>query len=223
MRPVSSYGFEFHNRTSADDGGTSHISVVDGDGLAVSMTTTMNLYFGSLVMSDDGILLNNDMDDFSRPDTPNAFGYMPSAANFIRGSKRPLSSMSPLIVEDIHSRALRLVTGAAGGSRIITANILTAYSFLSHGGQKPLQEVIAQPRWHDQLLPPTTAFEYPISSLPHFPGFDNATALALEKYGRNVSWIDPLHSAEQGIAFLDDGTHVTAAEIRQTSARGAAM
>ncbi len=100
--------------------GTTHASIVDASGLAVAVTSTVNLYFGSFVMS-AGIILNDQMDDFSSPDRSNSFGYPPSVPNFIAPGKRPLSSMTPAIVE--RDGRLRLVLGGSGGSRIITGVI----------------------------------------------------------------------------------------------------
>jgi len=205
------------------DAGTSHISVVDANGMAVSMTTTNNLYFGSLVLTPDGILLNNDMDDFSRPDTPNAFGYAPMPANYIHSGKRPMSSMAPAIVESLRTGELELVTGSAGGSRIITANILSVIGYLTQRGERDLQRVFDRPRWHHQLLPPEAIFEYPVPILPRRIAYDNATVGALAQLGHNVSWIEPGHSAAQGIELRTDGTMHAAAELRQITARGAAI
>jgi gamma-glutamyltranspeptidase len=94
--------------------------MVDESGLAVAVTSTVNLYFGSLVMA-GGIVLNDEMDDFSSPDRSNSFGYPPSVPNFIAPGKRPLSSMTPTIAE--RNGKLRLVLGGSGGSRIITGVI----------------------------------------------------------------------------------------------------
>ncbi|KAF9502570.1 hypothetical protein BS47DRAFT_1403463, partial [Hydnum rufescens UP504] len=103
--------------------GTSHLVTADEDGLVVSLTSTINLYFGSLVMvPETGVILNNEMDDFSSPGSPNAFGYIATPANYIAPGKRPLSSISPLIAEDAEGNFV-FATGAAGGSAIITANL----------------------------------------------------------------------------------------------------
>ena len=111
-----------------EDGGTSHLSVVDAERNAVAMTTTVNTGFGSQIVSSTGIVLNNEMDDFSTPGVPNVYGLAPSEANFIRPGKRPLSSMSPTIVLQPgldgaggEAPRVRAVVGASGGPRIITA------------------------------------------------------------------------------------------------------
>lgn len=147
-----------------DDWGTSHLSIVDKDRNAVAFTSTVNLEFGSGVLSPStGILLNDEMDDFATPGRPNGFGLAPAEANYIFPGKRPLSSMSPTLMfhtegenesssyhgtKDIGK--LFLVGGASGGPRIITA---TLQFILNHAmvGQS-LQESIASPRVHNQLL-----------------------------------------------------------------------
>lgn len=166
----------YYNPTYEDAGeshGTSHINAVDASGMAVGITTPINLWFGSLVMTPDGILLNDDMDDFSTPGTSNMFGYKPSPANYIAPHKRPLSSMSPLLVEALPSGETVLLAGSAGGSRIITANLQMAYSYLSSGGRVDMQEVIDRPRWHHQLMPAETFFEYALPEIPEMRGYDN--------------------------------------------------
>lgn len=169
--PVSYYNPALED--SGEDHGTSHINAVDASGMAVSITTTVNLWWGSAVQTEDGILLNDDMDDFSTPGTPNQFGYEPSRANYIEPGKRPLSSMSPMMVEDLHTGELKLIAGSAGGSRIITANLQMVYSYLSSDGRVSMQEVIDRPRWHNQLLPDVTYYEYHSPNVPSLPGFNN--------------------------------------------------
>jgi len=95
--------------------------------------------------------MNNEMNDFSVPNVSNAFGYSPSPANFIRPGKRPLSSMSPTIVEYLENSTFHLATGAAGGSRIITSTIQSLWRTLDL--KENLEQAIASPRFHDQLSP----------------------------------------------------------------------
>ena len=131
---------------------TTHYSVVDEDGLAVSVTTTLNGGFGSLVVVDGaGFFLNNEMDDFtSAPGVPNMFGLVQGEANAIEPGKRMLSSMTPTIVEDPEGR-LMLVVGSPGGPRIITAVFETILNVIDHG--MDVQEAVAAPRVHHQWLP----------------------------------------------------------------------
>ena len=131
---------------------TTHLSVVDDDGFAVSLTTTLNGAYGSLVsVPGAGFLLNNEMDDFSaKPGTPNMFGLVGAEANAIAPGKRMLSSMTPTIVEDPEGR-LRLVAGSPGGGRIITTVFQVVTNVLDHG--LDVQAAVAAPRVHHQWLP----------------------------------------------------------------------
>lgn len=133
------------------DGGTSHVSVVDPFGGAVAMTETINLSFGSLVGVDAfGFMLNNEMDDFTtRRGKPNAFGLMQSDRNLPMPGKRPLSSMSPTIVLDSEGRVLA-VAGASGGPRIISG---TMQALLYTLGGMDAYPAVASPRIHHQWLP----------------------------------------------------------------------
>ena len=131
---------------------TTHYSVVDADGLAVSTTTTLNGGYGSLeVVGGAGFFLNNEMDDFtSAPGVPNMFGLVQGEANAIAPGKRMLSSMTPTVVEDPEGR-LMLVVGSPGGPRIITAVFETILNVIDHG--MDVQEAVAAPRVHHQWLP----------------------------------------------------------------------
>lgn len=109
--------------TVLTDSGTSQLAALDDDGLSITLTTTVNLFWGSQIMTSDGIILNDELDDFSSPGLTNAFGYTPSSVNFIRPFKRPLSSISPVIIEDLATNKTTHAFGSAGGSHIVTANM----------------------------------------------------------------------------------------------------
>ena len=131
---------------------TTHYSVVDADGMAVSTTTTLNGAFGSgLVVGGAGFFLNNEMDDFAAaPGVPNMFGLVGSEANAVAPGKRMLSSMTPTIVESPDGRLL-LVVGSPGGGRIITAVFEAILNVVDHG--MTASEAVAAPRVHHQHLP----------------------------------------------------------------------
>ncbi|MFX0556888.1 gamma-glutamyltransferase [Maribacter sp. CXY002] len=136
---------------------TTHYSIVDAEGNAVSATTTLNGAYGSKLYADElGFFLNNEMDDFSaKPGVPNMFGLIGAEANSIAPEKRMLSSMTPTIVEK--EGKLWLVVGTPGGSTIITAvaqTILNTYEF-----DMSMQEAVNAPRFHHQWLPDLVIFE----------------------------------------------------------------
>jgi len=132
------------------DHGTSHTSVVDKDGIVVSLTSTVNLVFGSQVLDPEtGIILNNEMDDFSTPGVPNAFGLWPSPYNYPAPGKRPLSSIAPTILEN-HDGSFYIALGGSGGSRIFPA-VLQVLLNLELG--LDLSAAIEYGRVHDQLYP----------------------------------------------------------------------
>ncbi|KAL1536687.1 glutathione hydrolase 1-like [Salvia divinorum] len=136
------------------DHGTSHISIVDGQRNAVSMTTTINSYFGSKFMSPTtGIILNNEMDDFSVPEDNTS--SPPSPANFIHPGKRPLSSMTPTII--LKSGKLRAVVGASGGAMIIAGTTEVLVNYVARG-MDPLSSVLA-PRSYHELIPNVLQYE----------------------------------------------------------------
>ncbi len=136
---------------------TTHYSIVDDEGNAVSVTTTLNGAYGSKLYSDElGFFLNNEMDDFSaKPGVPNMFGLIGAEANSIAPEKRMLSSMTPTIVEK--DGKLWMVVGTPGGSTIITAvaqTILNSYEF-----DMSMQDAVNAPRFHHQWLPDMVIFE----------------------------------------------------------------
>src|SRR5205807_4606144 len=130
---------------------TTHFSVLDRDGNAVSNTYTLNFSYGvGLVVDGTGILLNNELDDFAaKPGAPNAYGLVGGDANAPGPGKRPLSSMSPTIV--CRDGRVMLVTGTPGGSRIITTVLQVILNVVDH--QMNIAEAVAAPRIHHQWLP----------------------------------------------------------------------
>ena len=130
---------------------TTHYSVVDAEGNAVAVTTTINDWFGSRVTADGlGFLLNDEMDDFSaKPGVPNSDGLIQGAANAIGPGKRPLSSMTPTIV--VHDRKTVMVLGSPGSSKIITTVANVLMGVIDYGMN--LQEAVDAPRFHHQWLP----------------------------------------------------------------------
>ncbi|MFT6699240.1 MAG: gamma-glutamyltranspeptidase/glutathione hydrolase [Porticoccaceae bacterium] len=155
---------------------TTHYSIVDQFGNAVSVTTTLNTGYGSKVLvKGAGFFLNNEMDDFSaKPGVPNVYGLLGSEANSIAPEKRMLSSMTPTIVE--HNGKLKMVIGTPGGSTIITSvlqNILNVVDY-----NMGMQESVNKPRFHHQWLPDIIRME------PN--GFDNKTKVKLDSLGYKI-------------------------------------
>ena len=154
---------------------TTHFSILDGNGMAVSNTYTLNFSFGSgIVVEGTGVLLNNEMDDFSaKPGSPNAYGLIGGSANSIAPKKRMLSSMSPTIVRKDQKPIL--ITGSPGGSKIITTVVEVIQNVLDH--KLGLEQAVSAPRVHHQWLPDQLEVE---------PGFDPKTAQALKDKGYQV-------------------------------------
>ena len=152
---------------------TTHYSIVDQDGNAVSVTTTLNGAFGSKLYSEElGFFFNNEMDDFSaKAGVPNMFGLIGAEANSIEPGKRMLSSMTPTIVEK--EGKLWMVVGTPGGSTIITAVAQTILNAYEHG--LSMQDAVNAPRFHHQWLPDTVVFE------PE--GFSKSTLATLKEKG----------------------------------------
>ena len=140
---------------------TTHFSIVDRWGNAVSNTYTLNFSYGTgLVAQGTGILLNNEMDDFSsKPGEPNGYGLIGGEANAIEANKRPLSSMSPTIL--LKGNRPYLVTGTPGGSRIITTTLQIILNVVDHNMN--IAQATAAPRIHHQWLPDYIRYEQGIS------------------------------------------------------------
>ena len=156
-KPPEAYG----RFLPAQDAGTSHFSIIDAKGNAVACTETINTVFGSFVVEPEyGIVLNNEMDDFTAvPGRPNAFGLLQSERNAVAPRKKPLSSMTPTIAVDAEGRAV-LAVGASGGPRIISA-ILQVLLNVTRFGMNPA-EAVSQKRIHHQWLPNTLYLEPPL-------------------------------------------------------------
>ena len=176
---------------------TTHYSIVDQMGNAVSVTTTLNGAYGSKLYSDElGFFLNNEMDDFSaKPGEPNMFGLIGAEANSIAAEKRMLSSMTPTIVEK--DGKLWMVVGSPGGSTIITAvaqTILNTYEF-----NLSMQESVNAPRFHHQWLPDYIVFET--------EGFSDALKIELKSKGYHINEKPtPILGKVDAILVLPDGS-----------------
>ena len=157
---------------------TTHYSVVDPDGNAVSTTTTINFGYGSFVtVSGAGFLLNNEMDDFAAaPGKPNGFGLVQGEVNAIEPGKRMLSAMTPSVVVGPDGR-LKMVVGSPGGPTIITQVYHVVSNVIDHG--MSLADAVAAPRTHHQALPDQLRIESP-------NGFSEETLAALRALGHAI-------------------------------------
>jgi gamma-glutamyltranspeptidase / glutathione hydrolase len=182
---------------------TTHFSIVDAAGNAVSNTYTLNLPYGSgLVADGTGVLLNNELDDFAaKPGAANAFGLMGGDANAPGPVKRPLSSMSPTLV--FKDGAIELVTGSPGGSRIITTVLQIIVNVIDH--KLNVAEAENAPRAHDQLWPDELRIER---------GMSDDTIKLLEAMGHTVVVRESMGSANT-ILRNPDGLLTGASDLRQ--------
>jgi gamma-glutamyltranspeptidase/glutathione hydrolase len=200
-RPASEIAAGDPQRYESDQ--TTHFSIVDAAGDAVSNTYTLNLPYGSgLVADGTGVLLNNELDDFAaKPGAANAFGLLGGDANAPGAGKRPLSSMSPTLV--FKDGELELATGSPGGSTIITTVLQIVSNVIDHGLN--VAEAENAPRVHDQLYPDELRIERGISP---------DTIRLLEAMGHKVVVRAAIGSANS-IARTEDGVLMGASDLRQ--------
>ncbi|KAJ7072338.1 gamma-glutamyltranspeptidase [Mycena amicta] len=185
------------------DHGTSHTSVVDKAGMAVSLTSTVNLIFGSQVLDPEtGVILNDEMDDFSVPGTPNGFGLYPSPYNYPEPGKRPLSSTVPTIIEN-EDGTLAAAIGGSGGGRIFGAVFQTILN-LEWG--LDASDAVEFWRLHNQI--------YPIETDADF-GFPADLAAGLLMRGHTLSVTGPVAAVVQVVVCYADGEIHAASDSRK--------
>ena len=202
---MSSFSFEQATKSSDVSHGevmfvesmeTTHYSIVDKFGNAISVTTTLNGGYGSkLYCNELGFFLNNEMDDFSsKPGEPNMFGLIGAEANSIAPEKRMLSSMTPTIVEK--DGKLLMSVGTPGGSTIITSVLQTILNVHEYG--MTMQETVDAPRFHHQWLPDVVLFE------PN--SFSKETLEALQQLGYTTNEDQsPIIGKVDAILVMKDG------------------
>lgn len=173
---------------------TTHYSIVDQFGNAISVTTTLNGTYGSqLYCSELGFFLNNEMDDFSsKPGSPNMFGLIGGSANKIEPQKRMLSSMTPTIVEK--DNKLLMTLGSPGGSRIITSVLQTILNV--HEFDMNMNKAVNSPRFHHQWMPDSIKIES--------NSFNPKLIEELKLFGYNIGYKDPIGIVD-GILALPSG------------------
>jgi gamma-glutamyltranspeptidase/glutathione hydrolase len=181
---------------------TTHFSIVDSKGNAVANTYTLNFSYGSGIMADGtGILLNNQMDDFSaKPGTPNAYGLIGGEANAVEPRKRMLSSMTPTIV--LKDGAVHIVTGSPGGSRIITTVLQVVLNIMEF--DMNAAEANNAPRFHHQWLPDTLYVER---------GFPSDALRSLRMIGYRIAEDGTIGAAQTIV--IKDGTLTGATDPRR--------
>jgi len=207
VQPHDRYGDETLKSAAPPptDHGTSHLCAIDRDGNAVALTTTINGYYGAGLVTDGGVVLNNEIDDFSiAAGNENQFNLVQSDPNKVAGGKRPLSSMSPTLVFD-GDRVIACV-GGAGGPGIISATLQVLLDMFVW--KMDPSAALAQPRIHDQWLPDELGVE---AELPA----DVVDGLA--RRGHTVK-VKPWSTGVQAIRVLDDGTRQAASDPRHGSA-----
>lgn len=198
ISPVKTQPPKFYGLVNfkAEQGGTTHFSVVDRFGNAVACTQSVNTRFGSKVLAaKTGIVLNNTMDDFAIHPSGNVYGLTGNEANALQPKKRPLSSMAPTII--LRGERPEIVVGGAGGPRIISATLQTVLNLIDF--QMPVKEAVAAPRIHHQWMPDNLIVEADIPA---------EAKRSLERRGHNVR--------ERGVAGV-----VQAIMVKRGKASGA--
>jgi gamma-glutamyltranspeptidase/glutathione hydrolase len=182
---------------------TTHFSAADAEGTWVACTATVNTSFGSkVVIPGTGVVMNNEMDDFSiEPGVANFFGLVGAEANAVAPGKRPLSSMSPTIVIKQGEPIMSL--GAAGGPTIISQTLLNIVNFLDFGID--INTVIAMPRFHQQWSPDELRVEQ---------SMDPALMAALEKRGHKLKKLDSMGVSQAVVKSPDGKSFIGAADPR---------
>ncbi|KDQ10063.1 hypothetical protein BOTBODRAFT_58281 [Botryobasidium botryosum FD-172 SS1] len=175
-----------------NDYGTTHISALDHWGMAISITSSVNLVFGSRVLDEEtGVLMNDVMDDFSRPGVDNAFGLRSSPYNYPGPNKRPLSSMAPTIMEHTDG-TFYAALGASGGSRIFSA---VAQALLNLDWGMDVSAAVERARVHDQLIPVEVSVE---------SGMEEGIVRELKGRGHNVTLFDVNMAKSEVQAIVSD-------------------
>lgn len=192
-----------------EDAGTTHLSVTDARGNAVALTMTINTPFGSgITVPGTGVILNNEMDDFAvARNTPNSYGLIDTrGANLVAPHKRPLSSMTPTLLE--RDDRLFMVTGSPGGPRIISTTLLTILNVVDWGMNPAM--AVAAPRFHHQWDPNRLELE---------PGMDDALVPLLQARGHDVV-VSPRQWSAAEVIVIDPrtGLHLGGSDPRTDGA-----
>jgi gamma-glutamyltranspeptidase / glutathione hydrolase len=194
VQPADRYGLPAKTAAPPRDHGTSHLCVADGEGNVVSLTTTINLGFGAK-LSAAGIVLNDEMDDFvAQPGVPNAFGLVGGEANAVAPGKRPLSSMTPVVLTDDSGAVL--CAGGSGGPLIVSETAQAIINIVDFGMNA--EEAVSAPRVHAQWVPDVLLAE---------PDIPADVRKNLEKHGHKVVPPPPMVAggAAQVIILRKDG------------------
>jgi gamma-glutamyltranspeptidase/glutathione hydrolase len=208
--PHDSYGHpELTPHAPGRDGGTSHLCVVDAAGNAVALTTTVNGSFGSKLVSEDGIVLNNEVDDFAlAAGIENQFHLIQGELNLVAPGKRPLSSMTPTLLFDGDGNVVGCI-GGSGGPRIISNVVQVLLDMFVFG--MDVGQAIDAPRVHHQWLPDRLTVE---------PAVPADVQRALAKKG-NTIYVDPEETGIQAVRVRADGVMEAASESRKFAAPAA--